>query len=226
MVNVSWCPYISEYPQDLWKELALIEPKPLKEFNSYTKTNELRRCPAHLHTFTNTYEIQSPIDFTIQWEHGKGVGMDMHEVLASNIISLRENDYGPTDYQLLTLNFKYIFASDSPCYIEVTPAYQTRNNVFRAVTGRYDISTWLRPVDVTIEFWEKSGQYTFTRGEPLMYVKFYPLDPYEKINLKQIEFTKEIGDDVLRCVTLRDHWPGQPLKNLYQLYKQRRKWKP
>lgn len=223
-VKVYWTNRVA--PEPTWENIAFFEPElALKRLSRQRdKPTSFLKCPATQDYLKNTYAILSPIDinvFTVR--HPDGTCHTETDRYGNNFYNtyIVDRNHDHKTFSTFSLALGYLFYSDEPVTIELLPAtidaeYQLHNT--RTLLGQFDISKWIRPVELSVEIIDDSKPVEFRRGAPLFYVKFRT----ENNNGKKVEIIRTDMSDALRkvnisCVTLKDVMPGLSMEENYKL---------
>ncbi len=174
-------------------DLLIMEPEKVgvtDEHGSY------KYCPAFAIYTNQTFLLRSPFDLELNFYNNEV------NVLYSSISPNVLKDHLTIDMEknpIVQLELHIGFVADETCFIELTSDHfsiNRPNNHVRVVPGTYDISSWQRLLNYSIEWTDTSKPISIKRGDPLLYVRFRTKNPSEKFELKRIEMT----DDLLKSV--------------------------
>jgi len=212
-------PYFSNF-----KEVYYINqnPRPYLQylFEKRGTEDEFTTCPAFLDYFKNTYVITAPFDFTIDYTKGKLVFTDCtpEQQLYLKSCSLDRTQKNIKNYlPVISCAPSYIVYSDSSVMMEVSQLHFTDSDCnFHYVPGMYDISKWIRPIDLTFEIKDPLKPLVFKRGDPLFLIRFIPQDR-TKVEMIRVEEDKELENLVKGAVRVKAILPKLSLNKLYSL---------
>jgi hypothetical protein len=207
---------------DVWKELAFFEPEPVFKLiaSSRSKNTKYLKCPAMQDYYSNCFLLRSPVDLTInisnQPNGAKFAAIDKYnqEFFDENIMIRYEEGY---KHPILHISFFYVFYADKPLMIEqLSPSMhktELQNNI-NIISGTYDISKWIRPVEFAFEVIDDTKPIVIKRGDPMYYVRFPTTD---KINLVKEPISEDLSKVINSCTTLKDYVPNNTLEKNYSM---------
>jgi hypothetical protein len=181
------------------------------------------KCPAHTDFMKNTYIIRAPFDLTINSfidDEGNG------ELYCDNITQEQFNDIidtrflfdkerGHDPYPILGIDWLYTFQCKESQMIEITPAFMHRNEFTEKTTlipGEYDISKWVRPVEIAFEVRSNNERIEIKKGDAIAYARF-PGDGPVKLTKQDIPW-----NDSKICSNIKDVDRYRPLSVRYEQY--------
>jgi len=194
----------------LWPEPELLIDN-LKE--GYDDTDEYLRCPAIAKEASRTIVFKSPMDYSITWTGDDVIASSMDQTFFNDFVMIRNLKRGFINFKIPIVLFSEIKTN-----ITQYPAYMcdnefTRNT--RMLAGGFDVSSWLRPLDVPFFINRKNEPVTIKRDQPLFYVK---VDTEEKIKLTKFHSSSNLVDIMSDCVKAKNYIPGRKLPFLYDLF--------
>jgi hypothetical protein len=207
---------------DVWKELAFFEPEPVFKLiaSSRSKDTGYLKCPAFHEYYKNCFLLRSPIDITINIttnsDGTKFASIDKYdqEFYDTNIKIRYEEGY---KYPILHISFFYVFYANKPLMVEqLSPSMhktELQNNI-NVISGTYDISKWVRPVEFAFEVLDDSKPIVIKRGDPMYYLKFSTTD---KISLTREEISEDLSRVVNSCTRVKDYVPNNSLEKNYSM---------
>jgi hypothetical protein len=207
---------------EFWKELAFFEPEPVFKniASSRVKDTNYLKCPAFQDYYKNCFLLRAPIDLTInisnQPDGNKFASIDKYtqEFFDNNIKIRYEEGY---KHPILHISFFYVFYADKPLMVEqLSPSMhktELQNNI-NLISGTYDISKWIRPVEFAFEVIDDTKPIVIKRGDPMYYVRFLTTD---KISLTKEESSEELNKVVNSCTRLKDYVPNNTLDKNYSM---------
>lgn len=222
-INVDWCTFRTNFYGTNGTDLLTIEPVPVFKYYPEMATANYRKCPGHQNQFKNTYVVCSPIDMEVvinKEENWCDIIDPPH--LPKEAFNPRFGEEQQSPYPLFTFRLnRLLFTSNGPkdVYIEqLEPILEWgRDPNIRIIEGNFNISKWSRPVEASYEQRTKNLKVKFKRGQPMYYARFSTDDPDDIIVLNKVEMTKEVFDDVDRCLQVKEYYPNKKLKFLYEL---------
>jgi hypothetical protein len=219
MTQVKYSFYYGK-PNQVWKEAAFFEPEPIFKLltNSRSKDTSYLKCPAFQDYYKNCFLLRAPIDITInisnQLDGSKYASIDKYtqEFFDEHIKIRYEKGH---KYPILQISFFYVFYADESLTIEqLSPSMhktEFQNNI-NVISGTYDISKWIRPVDFAFEVIDDTKPIVIKRGDPMYYLRF--LTP-NKISLTREKTSDDLSRVVNSCTTLKDYVPNNTLEKNY-----------
>lgn len=162
----------------------------------------------HLNTFT----VLSPYATTIKIDRANNkVELDGD----NNVASLKFYEDGVTELQL---HPQYIFRAEESVIVQLLPPLLTPPRVdFFIPAGEYDISKWIRPVQMPMIIAPDVTEIKIKENEPLFSLRFIT-----KNNQPVKLVRKSLTDDELKlanaCMNVTNVKLGTPLAKLYQYF--------
>jgi len=205
-INIYWTNLTSSYLVTR-QALALGDWKPFLPNYIEKNNDEYFKCKSFHEVFKNTFYIEHPHNLTVDFDADPNVSG-----------AIRVRDTGNPDTITFDYDLKWLFFSEEPVIIEVTPAYMHNNTDSmdgHITTGSMDISKWFRPVVATYRMWAGRRKIEFKKGEPMFYVHF---KTDKKINLIRFEQTDKVVEIMDGCVSLKNVMPNLPLSDLYNRF--------
>ena len=184
------------------------------------------KCPAVTDFFKNTYVFHSPMDLNIDVHVSNdqisvwcdNVDQEFFDIMV-DIRFLEEQEKGISPYPLIGVDFLNTFTCNESLKIQSFPAFLHYNDFTSKtalVPGEYDISKWVRPVELVFELKNKIEKIQIKKGDALYYFKFLD-DNHVKLQKNSVPW-----DDVVACNDIRNANKFRPLKDRYASYE---KWK-
>jgi hypothetical protein len=181
------------------------------------------KCPAVTDFMKSTYVFRSPMDLNIEIE----VSDQFSKVFCNNISQdffdtmvdmrfLEPEERGNSPYPLIGIDFLNTFTCDSSVKMQVFPAFMHYNDFTSKTTvipGEYDISKWVRPVELVFEIRNKKEYIEIKKGDALAYFKFNADEPVK------LENDTTPWNEIVACNDLRNANKFRPLKERYKSYK-------
>lgn len=197
-----------------------------KDIVSIRKGTIFTKCPAVTDFFKNTWVFRSPIDLNIDIE----VNDDYSKVYCDNVDQeffnlmidirfLNDSEKGISPYPLIGIDFLNTFTCNESLTIQALPAflhYSDFTSKATIIPGEYDISKWVRPVEIVFETKSKQERIEIKKGDALCYYKFLTSD---NVKLTQDETPWE---EIVACNNIRKNDLFRPLKERYEGFK---KWR-
>ena len=202
---------------DAVDNMVFFEPEPfLKYFiGSRIKKQSYFKCPAFLDFYKNTFVIRCPFDFDIsinQTDQGINFSIKAEdEKFFKKYIHVDPVENG--ENQVIHLRFFQLFYSKDSVLLELLPPIMHRNNNdANIISGVYDISKWIRCVEVGMEILNNQQKLTFKRGDPLYYIRFIT---NKKVNIVKKEMTQDLRYIINACLELKTLIPFNTLEKNY-----------
>lgn len=198
-------------------ELVALEPVPLLKYLLDTRPNlEYLKCYSILDVCKNTFVVLSPFDLTITVNPTtKFLKVAEFETNFYNRMCMNR---GPTDRgYLLSMPPEFVFYSKEDVMAEVMPTQLIdlpKNTAF--ISGRLNISKWIRPINWTFELVNGATHLEVKRGDPLFAVRFTPKND-DTVKLEQVPFTADLHRVVKACTQVKGVMPRTPLHKLYSI---------
>lgn len=223
-ININWCNFPYKFNEPEATDLLTIEPIPVLKFHSEVASANHRKCPAHTNYFKNTYVMCSPIDFEVVINKENNF-CDVVEPkkLPQICFNPRFEEEHESPYPIFSLGFNLVLFmpvdTEKNIYLEqLDPVLDwDRDPNIRVISGNFNISKWLRPLECAFEQRTKNLTVKFKRGQPMYYFRFITDDPEDNIVLNRVDITKEIFDDAIRCTKLKVYAPINKLKTIYEI---------
>jgi hypothetical protein len=139
-------------------------------------------CPAVRDFFSNTYSFNLTEDFYVSYKKGFASASNNKEIYYKRAPQLIETN-------IFNLCFSTIMFAEKSLKVQVSSPYFEKSSYMRQGTfvgGIYDIGKWFRSIEAEIITFKEKGKITFTKNEPLFYVKFSTED---SINLMRFSST-------------------------------------
>jgi hypothetical protein len=198
-------------------ELMVLAPVPLLKYllNARSEVVYLR-CYSVLEACKNSFVVLSPYDLTIT------VNPETNFITVKEFTNPAYNsrckNRGATDRGLMmTMPPALVFYSKEDVVAEVMPTQLIdlpKNTAL--ISGRYNISKWIRPVDWTFELVNGATEVQVKRGDPLFVIRFTPKND-NVVVLEQVPFTTELYKATSACTEVKDFMPRTPLNKLYDM---------
>ena len=213
MKNINWTIPGSLNNPEL--DIIIYPPEPAyKYLLEIKKGANYLECPSFPAELKNTFILRSPMDINIWIEKDGAVRTDScDQRFYDNQFSCKKYKHGKYVYQIPpTLLF---FTEDDEEVIAVSmpvALHETPNALF--ISGRFDISKWVRPLNYGFEVADETKPIQIKRGDPLYMVKFICKDN-STVQLNRVPMTPEIHTMQRACVNVKHAVPNLNLKTLY-----------
>lgn len=221
-VTVNWCLWRDTFDSVEGEELLVTDPIPVLKFYQENESATFRKCPAYINYYKNTFVVCSPIDCEIEINKEKGwANIIEPKNLPKSRLNPRFGDENESPYPIFSLRINRLLVTTShkDVYVEQTePVLEwDRATDIRVIAGNFNISKWVRPLELAFEQKTKNVKVVVKRGQPLYYMRFITSDPDDIVVLNKIEMTKDIFDDAQRCLAVKEFTSNSSLKYLYEL---------
>lgn len=214
--QVNWCvfPFGPEpMPFDAMLDMApvkvltqvLTDPDRSYVLQQEPKGAAYGRCPAFIDYMKNTYALVAPFDVEVTIdENGCVLQVVAPSPQASELVVFRTAPSRDTNL-IISLADTYLFYSKDEVRIEQLPPFMDYSLMRQGVTiipGTYDISKWVRPVEVAMEIKKGVRSIRFAAGTPLSYLRFVTPNN-DTVKLNKVEYTPELRDTSAACTGLK-----------------------
>tara|TARA_B100000900_G_scaffold399826_1_gene402807 strand:+ start:428 stop:1162 length:735 start_codon:yes stop_codon:yes gene_type:complete len=230
MITVYWSPVVNaSTTQEFVSELKYFDPTPVyksinaKEFFGLGAS----LCPAMIDETKNTYQIKSPIDFHIKFDHIKQQIMSNYDVDPNFLIRYVGEPNEENIHQLEHPNLLF-FCEDNLTMTQTHPYYEETqfSESTMGLAGTYNISNWVRPVRPAFKFKTGRNELDIKKGDTLCYFKF---NTSEKVKLVRFDSTKLFESEnniVMHCLGYKNlkvkRLIPTPLAECYEAFKNAR----
>ena len=185
-------------PSGLDYFLNIEEPRSVISYASNLSTSGdpligFMNCPAFLNNAMLTYNIESPINYSVMWD---GLSFNTWhsdtDFLEKNTV-VRSMDKGV--FSFLPPQLIFFTGDESMDMLFSGGHYSTSDfsSKVNVMSGMFDIGKWFRPTDCTFIFKNKSDPVIINRGDVISSVRFFPADK-KKVVLKRFY----MNDNLLR----------------------------
>lgn len=226
-VEVFWVPDFCSLRPDLpipkrpWGDLLYLAPKPWFPYlRKHRERVSYMHCPAFIETTKNDFVILAPFDLDIKLdEKGHAYTDRFTQDFFNATIHDRAITNTPEYPFTVSLPPRYVFLSKSDVEIEVRdlPLLTNESNKnFKIVGGRFNISKWQRPIDLSVEVIDKSQPITLRAEDPLFLIRFITPNNVP-VKLTRIFNEEDVIRNVAACVSLKTYRPKLKLAKMYEL---------
>ena len=195
----------------------------LKDIMHERKGIVYRKCPAVTDFFKNAFVFRSPMDLNIDIKINNDNDMyvycdNINQDFFDKMIDIRFLDSiekGNSPYPLIGIDFLNTFTSKESTILQTLPAFLHYNDFTRkakVIPGEYDISKWVRPVEIVFEVENKNETIKIKKGDALAYFKFLYNEPIKLVK------SNPPWEDIVGCNTIRDTNKFRPLNERYESY--------
>jgi hypothetical protein len=212
--NIGWC-----FDRDTGVGIYQAPIPVLKLLRSQRVDAGVGSCPAAIDFNIRTYTVLSPYTFRLRAVKQQDESYSFHivypETHVSESVLKNELSFQPRSlwrdgrFPVLQLVLPYIFIANESVYInQIEPSRFNECKPWSLIEGRFDISTWHRPVNWAIEWLDTSKDIVIKRGDPLFQVLFETTNPKNKIKLKHVERTSVIEKSVKKVEGISSKMKG------------------
>lgn len=177
------------------------------------------KCPAVTDFFKNTWVFKSPMNLNIDIEvndiYSKVYCDNVDQQFFDQMVDIRflqNSERGISPYPLVGIDFLNTFTCNKSLTIQALPAFLHYNDfTCKATTipGEYDISKWVRPVEIVFEVKNKQERISIKKNDALCYFKFLTTGA-----VKLVEDATP-WEEIVACNNIRNADIQRPLKERY-----------
>ncbi len=178
-----------KYPEVLLQDLV-----PLKKIKNNKGYNA---CFAHKWSVINKFTYKSNLDLSFKILNiGKELKIDFkdkktHYAFDSNLLCVEGNDKINDNNPVFQIYTDMSFICKDKVFIEMQQHPDTNSNL-KLITGKFDISQWVRPLNCAFEIKNQHQEVVIKRGDPLAIIAFYSDKINETYKLKKINPSDEL----------------------------------
>jgi hypothetical protein len=221
-INVNWCIYRDSFDAVDGLELLALDPIPVLKYHQENDGAQFKRCPAYVNYYKNTYAVCSPIDLEIDINREDNwANINNPPQLPKEMFNPRFGEEGDSPYHLFSLRLnRLVFTTEAKdIYIEISDPNLNwdRDQNIRIISGNFNISRWVRPLEASFEQKNKKSTIKFKRGQPMYYVRFITQNPDDIVVLNRKEMDKDLFNDVQRNTSVKLFKQNSSLQFLYDL---------
>lgn len=188
------------------------EPLPMSKYIAQRNTiNSVNTCPAALDFNSRVFTILSPYSFRIRAISNKNGDYDffpiypetevMDGLIQKEITFQPKSLWRDKKYPVLQLALPYVFFANECTFInQVEPNRFSSKKNWSLIQGRFDISSWQRPVNWAIEWTNLKADLVIKKGDPLCQLIFESNHPARKLNLEYFEKDEYLETAIARTV--------------------------
>jgi hypothetical protein len=181
-----------------------------KVANADYNASQMFRCPAIKASFTNTFAVLSPFDYSITVADGVASSSDYNQNFYDNNVVFRDADSRLLSYTAPKL---YLFAEKSLVAEQLPPFFGEMVNDANYIVGKYDIGKHFRGLELALTL-RKNTSVDIKQDKPLYYVRF---DTNEAIKFKRFFFTDELLSLSNQVLNIRNSRRPRPLDYYYNI---------
>jgi len=200
-VDVGW--YIEE-PQG---KFVFPKPEPLFKRRGKALSNRaVQACPAINELERDYFVLTCPFDIRLRCVRNNDT-YDLHvvedgtriddDLISKFVFLMQPNFWRRSGVPVIQIKVPYFFLCDSPCYMTMLAPYMSEPMVKWPglfIGGRLPISIWPRILNWAFEWSDLSQDLILRRGQPFCYLYFETENLRTKVNLSEIEYTKELDE--------------------------------
>ena len=199
------------------QELNIVYIPPEPAYKYYLEKYENAKyvlCPAFSDYLKNTFIIRSPYNFAITLDRKTGnVSIDRH---GQNFYNNNIKATFVEDKFILQLPPRMIFIPEDKESVMITSLpLILEPNTLSVIPGTFDISKWVRPIEVSIQVYDEE-KIVLKRGDPLMMVKFAS-NNNDSVQLEQKIIDEKVLALTFACINVKNANPSLNLKTLYKM---------
>ena len=218
-VEVFWTPLTSN-PINDWNKILFLAPKPFYPFlQKHREGSSYLKCPAMVETTRNDFVILSPFDLEIKTNTVGDLATDRfgQSFFEENVIA-RKGEFVQGQPIMASLPPRYAFFCKEDVEMEIRDlplVVNESNKNFRLIGGRFNISKWHRPVDMSVEFIDPEQPIKLRAEDGLYLVRFITPNnvPVKLVRMQDDEIVKSMQ----ACTAVKSFRPGLSLKKSYEL---------
>ena len=200
-LKIGWCNTAEDARIAFDPPTRFIPPK-----DKSGKVQGFLSCPAVRSYFDGIYFVGSPFSVQLRYVVEDGFNSikpvypftSISEAKFRELVTIEPQETWTNSHTVaLQIPSPYLFFSDIPATIEqFQPSLvQTSNMNWRVIPGKFDIYSWQRPLNWSIEWDTQHGDLVIRSGEPLYFIKFCGInDSYGSVELIECDMTQEIKD--------------------------------
>jgi len=174
-------------------------------------------CPAFKDYSQSSFVVKNPLHskFLIQ----NNLPIPQTSSFINSRISHEDSIY---NNKCLVYGLSYYFFSEESVSMTLTsPSFHKFDYIKYGslIPGRYDISSWFRPINLEFNLWDKVDFFEIKKDEPVAYFSF---DTTKKIRLIRFSMNKEL-DRISKTCSSASSWEEKiPLLSRYERFKKSR----
>jgi hypothetical protein len=179
----------SRYPEVLLQDLT-----PLKKVENSKGYNG---CFAHKWSIINKFVYKSNLDLSFKiLDVGEEYKINFNKPQAqnafnTNLLSIRMGDKVKDNNPVFQIETDMSFICKDKVFIEMQQHPDTPINL-KLITGKFDISQWVRPLNCAFEIKNQHQEIVIKRGDPLAIIAFYSNKINDTYKLKKIKPSQEL----------------------------------
>lgn len=144
-------------------------------------------CYAHKWSVLNKFYLRSLIDCSFTYvKEGDKKGLRILDESTQSLINSRFEDQVYEDKLVGQCEYNIVFYTEQSCFIEVQHSYKTPKHI-KIISGKFDISKWIRPIQIGFELDRTDYVYNIKRNDILCEIAFYTNKINEPIQLNHVK---------------------------------------
>jgi hypothetical protein len=212
-------------PRSLEARSIWFDPVPYRDQDAFRKQQgPVRFCPASDAFGSSIYVIRSPFDVDLRCElmdDGCAVSIgEKSSITAEKLAPLLKvhprAEWRHPDRPLLQMMLNYYFISDEDVDLQYLSPLTT--SFFKpplpglVLQGRWNIHSWVRPVNFVFEWWDPATPLFISRGQPILNIMFLPSRRSQTVELVEAEETQDVMAMALQVQNVNSY-----IKNVYSI---------
>jgi hypothetical protein len=219
-VEVFWVPNFKVTSQPLGG-LLYLPPKPWFPYlKKHREHAAYMKCPALVESIKNDFVVLAPFDLNATLDHEGHAHTDKFgQAFFDVAVYDRSDTYVPEYPPTVSLPPRYIFFSKDDVELEVRDLpllINESNKNFKLIGGKFNISKWHRPIDLTVEVIDKSLPITLHAEDPLFLLRFTTPDNVP-VKLTRVFDDADILKNFIACASVKAFRPNLKLAKMYEL---------
>lgn len=178
--------------------------------------NRYHMCSAFHELAENTFIVKAPFSARVDLEEdGSVIDSYFSGWFIPRLSSLE-------DSLAIDFDMPYLFFAEESVNMKITPPYMTRTvqqDYGFPTAVKFNIAKWFRPLFLPYQLWSGVKALEIKENDPLVYINFETDRP---IILKQFIMTDKILQLADACMSDKNTYPQQQLKQLYSRFKNSR----
>jgi hypothetical protein len=218
MTTIQWMPTNIQLSEDGFaNDIIYFEPEPAYSYyKKLSEGTEYLQCPAFTAYLRNTFVLKSPYDITFSFNKEEKTAHTDSFDQAFFDANIHVKQSGTSAPMVVSFFPRYVFISESKQPIILTMSPMLFNAKQGVVPGTFDMTKWVRPVEMAIEISNPDTPMEFKRGEGVCMVKFEPADG-SVATLERGVLTQDVVKLAKACVDTKKTCPGINLKKAYEM---------
>lgn len=192
--------------------MRMLAPEPKRSLASVAARGDYLKCVAMQDFHINAFTVYSPFDVKFKFDRANNK-VDIFG--DNNVNTAKFNSDGDVEIQLYP---QYVFRSTESVLMQLLPPLLTpaRSDAF-VVPGEFDISKWIRPLNIAFIIPKHIDEFEIKEGEALFSIRFVTQDN-EAVKLTRQALSNEEVTLAKACTNITYVKLGLSLKALYELF--------